>query len=472
MDNKHDDKHQLIDIKDKKSLEENDITYKKMILENDEICNNLIKLSDKIEEEAKKIDNLHKEILNEITLSFEKKRQNLDETEKDLKSKLNIKVKQIKEKFTKNLDLFNETLQICEKTKQEVKNYLNKKDINDIKLLYYISEINRNNELANSLTKTPIKTSNIFFKYDSYLDYKDYYFNGIPIPGYINIIKKGKKLFISWDNDLSIEDFDQSKMKYLLQIKEGENISNYETVQKNFLLDKYEKDKDYEIKIRIKINDRIGDWSKIKKFREESLKSGENVNDSNKNLQYENNDNKKDLFKDINPFNNFKIKEGKSLFGISVASENNNRNQEKGQNEKTENKNDDFFTSDNENKNNKKEKTNLFGNNQNLIDDKFISGGDNKIKFGLFENKNEISNGNKTSNFMNFNSTNPFLNSLKNNKNEKLSLFGMNDNKNQFDGISNNPFVNDNNSEGNENKDNEENEENKENEENEENEDK
>ena len=448
MDNKHDNKHHLIDIKDKKSLEENDITYKKMILENDEICNNLIKLSDKIEEEAKKIDNLHKEILNEITLSFEKKRQNLDETEKDLKSKLNIKVKQIKEKFTKNLDLFNETLQICEKTKQEVKNYLNKKDINDIKLLYYISEINRNNELANSLTKTPIKTSNIFFKYDSYLDYKDYYFNGIPIPGYINIIKKGKKLFISWDNDLSIEDFDQSKMKYLLQIKEGENISNYETVQKNFLLDKYEKDKDYEIKIRIKINDRIGDWSKIKKFREESLKSGENVNDSNKNLQYENNDNKKDLFKDINPFNNFKIKEGKSLFDIPEKNE------------------------ASENNINKKEKTNLFGNNQNLIDDKFISGGDNKIKFGLFENKNEISNGNKTSNFMNFNSTNPFLNSLKNNKNEKLSLFGMNDNKNQFDGISNNPFVNDNNSEGNENKDNEENEENKENEENEENEDK
>ena len=162
MDNKHDDKHQLIDIKDKKSLEENDITYKKMILENDEICNNLIKLSDKIEEETKKIDNSHKEILNEITLSFEKKRQNLVEKEKDIKSKLNIKVKQIKEKFTKNLDLFNETLQICEKTKQEVKNYLNQKDINDIKLLYYISEINKNNELAYSLTKTLLKHQ-IFF---------------------------------------------------------------------------------------------------------------------------------------------------------------------------------------------------------------------------------------------------------------------------------------------------------------------
>ena len=468
MDNKHDNKHHLIDIKDKKSLEENDITYKKIILENDEICNNLIKLSDKIEEETKKIDNSHKEILNEITLSFEKKRQNLVETEKDIKSKLNIKVKQIKEKFTKNLDLFNETLQICEKTKQEVKNYLNQKDINDIKLLYYISEINKNNELAYSLTKTPIKTTNIFFKYDSCVGYKDYYFNGIPIPGYINITKKGKKLFISWDNDLSIEDFGQNKMKYLLQIKEGKNISNYETFEKNFLLDKYEKDTDYEIKIRININNRIGDWSEIKKFREESLKSGENSNNSNKNLLNENKDNKKDLFKDINPFNNFKIKEGKSLFDIpekNEASENNNKSQEKGQNEKTKNKNEDFFTSDNENKNNKKEKTNLFGNNQNLIDDKFISGGDNKIKFGLFEN-------NKTSNFMNFNSTNPFLNSLKNNKNEKLSLFGMNDNKNQFDGISNNPFVNDNNSEGNENKDNEENEENKENEENEENEDK
>ena len=326
VDNKHDDKHHLIDIKDKKSLEKNDITYKKIILENDEICNNLIKLCDKIEEETKKIDNSHKEILNEITLSFEKKRQNLDETEKDFKSKLNIKVKQIKEKFTKNVDLFNEILQICEKTKENVKNYLNKKDINEIKLLYYISEINKNNELANSLTKTPIKTSNIFFKYDSYIDYKDYYFNGIPIPDYINITKKGKKLFLSWDNDLSIEDFGQSNMKYLLQIKEGKNISNYETVQKNFLLDKYEKDTDYEIKIRIKINDRIGDWSKIKKFREESLKSGENSNNSKKNLQNENNDNKEDLFKDINPFNSFKIKEGKSIFDISEkneASENN-----------------------------------------------------------------------------------------------------------------------------------------------------
>ena len=429
MDDKHDDKHHLIDIKDKKSLEENDITYKKIILENDEICNNLIKLSDKIEEEAKKIDNSHKEILNEITLTFAKKRQNLDETEKSIKLKLNTKVKTIKEKFKKNLDSLNKTLLTCEKTKEKIKNYLNKKNINEIKLLYYISEINKNSEFANSLSRTPIKTTNIFFKYESYFEYKDYYFNGIPIPEGIHIMKKGKKLFISWNNDISVEDFGQNKMKYLIQIKEGKKISNYETFEKNFLLDEYKEDTDYEIKIRIEIDSHIGYWSEIEKFKEESLKSEEKNKNPNGNKK-----DKKNLFEDINPFRNYNF----LSFENNIS---NNKNQEKDHIIKNEDKKGETFMSNNEYKNNKKEENFLFGTEQNIKEDIFINNNNSIKSESLFENKNQIHNDNKKFDTIKSDTNdNPFLKLFKNEKIEKLSLFGApaSDDSNQIDSLRNN----------------------------------
>ena len=199
--NDQDKKHSIIDIDDIGSLEESGISYGKTVSEFDKIFKKTKNLKDIIEEEIEEINNLHKKLMDEITASFEEQHIKLNHRENELKSDLDIKVTQIKNQLENFLLESHDILTSCERAN---KYYEMNKDSNEIKTLFYISQINKFNEKAKELFQKPIKNLDIYFNSDlNKIDYKDYYFSGIPIPKNIKAKEKRNEVYISWENMIS-----------------------------------------------------------------------------------------------------------------------------------------------------------------------------------------------------------------------------------------------------------------------------
>ena len=132
-DGRCDKKHRLIEI-NKNSLKDNDISYEKIFSEFDENYKKLKISKEKIEEEIEEINNIHKKIMDEITISFEEQRFRLSQKEKKLKSELDLKVTDIKEYLEKFLDNSNKIILLCERTSLKI---MKKKKI-IMKLKHYI----------------------------------------------------------------------------------------------------------------------------------------------------------------------------------------------------------------------------------------------------------------------------------------------------------------------------------------------
>ena len=78
-------------------------SYEKSISEFDKVFKKIKNINQTIEEEMEEINIRQKKIFNEITTSFEDQRYKLNRKEKQLKSELEEKVKQIKEELKKFL---------------------------------------------------------------------------------------------------------------------------------------------------------------------------------------------------------------------------------------------------------------------------------------------------------------------------------------------------------------------------------
>ena len=178
---KHDKDHDIIEINKRESIEDNGVSYKEFICKFDEIFQRTKNLKLKIEKEIEKINNSYKKVENEIILSFKKQHLELEEKEKNLKLELNLKINQIKDELEKNLTISNNIILSCEKTNEIINKYEAKIN-NDIKTLYYISEINKSKEKAEDLVNKKIKNYDISFESDKYVFYNDYYFNWSSFP--------------------------------------------------------------------------------------------------------------------------------------------------------------------------------------------------------------------------------------------------------------------------------------------------
>lgn len=170
----HDIDHCVIDINNKEFLEENNITYKESISEFDKVFDKAKDIKKKIEEEIEKINNLHSKVMDEITKSFEEQRIKLNEKENEIKYQLDIKVTKMKEELEKFLTEANDILISCERTEKATKYFEKKNNDNDIRYLYYISEINKNNEKAKEFFDKQINNMNISLKNDNKLEFKEY----------------------------------------------------------------------------------------------------------------------------------------------------------------------------------------------------------------------------------------------------------------------------------------------------------
>ena len=191
------------------------------------------------------------------------------------------KVKEMKIKLEKYLEKAKNILLSCDKFLQSTeRNNIINNNI-DIKSLYYISEINKNNEKTKKFFNTPIKNIDISFNYIfNKLYFNEYYFNGIPIPKDIKIKKKENKIFITWDiDDIRIKNINK-QLKYFVKfikvnLNENEDTFTYTSYYNNFLLDEYDNNTLYEIKIRACLDEAYGDWSEIKKFKLDELECKE-----------------------------------------------------------------------------------------------------------------------------------------------------------------------------------------------------
>ena len=278
--NSHDKDHHIIDINDKESLEKNGVSYDKSIIEFKQIFNKVKNIKQKIEEEIEKIIKLHEKIMNDITASFIEQHEKLNQKENELKSELDLKVTNIKEELENFLIESNDVLTSCERTEKEIKYYEKKNDNKDIKTLYYITKINKNNETAKGFFKKKIKNLDINFNSKlNIIDYKDRYIQEIPIPKNIKIEKQKSKVIISWN----IDNYDNENIKYKIEIKSNDQSTTYEASKTNLTFEKFLYNINYEVKIRAVIDDFLGDWSEVQKFKIDHNIFGDIIDKDDKN---------------------------------------------------------------------------------------------------------------------------------------------------------------------------------------------
>ena len=297
----HDGEHLVIDINNKESLEENNISYKESYSEFEKEFENTKNLKQIIEEEIVKINKSRDSTMQKLKNIYEEKYKRLKEEELKLKSELDLKVTQIKDDLEKYLIEANDILLYFERTNKALNNYEKNNNNNDLKTLCYISEIQKVNCKAKELLEKPIK--NIDIEYNNYifnygLEYKYYYFNGMPIPVDIKINKKKEKVYITWDlYDIRIKNYDKENIKYIITINGNKKNIEYETSEKSLLLnkDEFKNNIDYELKICTINNELHSDWSEIKKFKVNDLY------EINNNLFFNTG-----LFGANNPFSNLK----------------------------------------------------------------------------------------------------------------------------------------------------------------------
>ena len=326
--NEHDKSHNIINIKDEKSLNNCGISYKSSVSEFEFIFQKAKNIKEKIETEIETLNISHKAKINEITEYYKYQCNYLDEKVTEMKNELN--------KFLKEA---NNVVLSCENILKATKKSNIRNDNYEIKTLFYISEIYKNNENAKNFFKKPIRNLNLnlgtFSNNSSHFgssmyNYSYYCFSGITIPKNISVYKNmNKKLVISWTID-PLKTLDLKK--YNLQIKINEEEFNYETNSENFELVEYDENDLYEIKIRLCINDIYGEWSETKKFKINELEKGNSlfggglfgnqtktsfINIQNKDNNKKNENTGGGLFANINLFNKsiFDSEKNKELGG-------------------------------------------------------------------------------------------------------------------------------------------------------------
>ena len=247
------------------------ISYENTISEFNKIFNKVRDIKQNIEEEIEKLNNSHKKIMDEITASFDEKRFQLNKLEKELKLDLEKKVTEVKEELENKLSESSKIIISLERIKKAIKYYAKKNITNKIKSFYYISEINNNNLKALNFYKKPLRNIDISLNSElNTLNYKDYYFSGIPIPKNINIEEKGDKIFISWDIDeFRIKIYNIKDIEYVVEIKNRVFVCNIKSSAKTTFIEKNRMDGELNIKIKAFIEGIDGNFSENKIYKNE-----------------------------------------------------------------------------------------------------------------------------------------------------------------------------------------------------------
>ena len=178
--------------------------------------------------------------MKKLTKSFEIKHEKLLNEENNMKEDLQLEVTKIKEKLEIFLTETNEGIRIGNKIKKGIDKLQKEKENNIIKVIAYISKLNKNQKKMNNLFKELIKNTNInFLENENKIIYEDYYFNGIQIPKNIEINNIGNfNADVTWKIDeIKIENLNNNDTKFRVEIKkenpDDKFIQVYEGMNKN-----------------------------------------------------------------------------------------------------------------------------------------------------------------------------------------------------------------------------------------------
>jgi len=143
-----------------------------------------------------------------------------------------------------------------------------------LKILTYVSKINKNEKEMKKLNNTCMRNIKICFEEkENKVKYEEYFFNGIPSPKDIEFKDiDTNSLKVNWKiEDINILNIDKNKIKFKIEIRKENTDENfikiYEGNEMNYLINNLDIDTNYEIRICSVYNDINSIWSEIKKVK-------------------------------------------------------------------------------------------------------------------------------------------------------------------------------------------------------------
>jgi len=120
---------------------------------------------------------LYEKIEKEVTEYFKRKHEELIKKEKDIKDNLQIEVTKTKEKLEEYLSFSNKIIKDIERINKGIKT-LEKEEKNMLKILSYVSKINKNDKEMKKLYDTCMRNIKISFEErENKIKYEEYFFN-------------------------------------------------------------------------------------------------------------------------------------------------------------------------------------------------------------------------------------------------------------------------------------------------------
>ena len=151
---------------------------------------------------------------------------------------------------------------------------MEKEDKKMIKILSYVSKINKNKKAIKLLFSQLMKNINISYQEkENYIKYDDYYFNGIYVPKNIKINNIKADCFnVSWKIDnYKIQNIDNNKLSFKAEIREENNNEIfkliYEGNKMDFTVNKLKEETNYELRICTSYEGIESPWSEIMKIK-------------------------------------------------------------------------------------------------------------------------------------------------------------------------------------------------------------
>ena len=144
-----------------------------------------------------------------------------------------------------------------------------------LKILTYISKINKNEKEIKKLYDTLMRNIKISFEEEeeNKVKYEEYFFNGIPSPKDIEFKDIDiNSLKVNWKiDDNNLLNIDKNKIKFKIEIRKENNDDNfnkiYEGNEMNYLINNLDSNTNYEIRICSIYNDINSIYSEIKKVK-------------------------------------------------------------------------------------------------------------------------------------------------------------------------------------------------------------
>ena len=288
--------HKLCEINDQESLKKENITLNASSNDFNNILSKLNNLKDKIKKEIIKIDEAFDKVFDKVGKSYEKKIEILRNEEKSMKEKLQNEVTKIKEKMEINLSESERLIRENERILKGINSLKKQENENMIKILTYISKINKNKKNLSQFFCEKMKNMKILFNEEqNNIIYEEYYFN-FPI-NIINIKIDNVSydyLDVSWEIDEIKEKFNKDDLKYFVEIREEKEEDKFKKIyegneMKIFKITKLNVNTNYEIRICTILKGIENTWSEIKKIKTLDWKNycdSKILQESNKNDEF------------------------------------------------------------------------------------------------------------------------------------------------------------------------------------------